>query len=424
MNYLIKILSICVYSILPRKYQDKFSKKVGMTKAAFTCVLELRILVKIITWILRIIFLPITLLFALLKTILIWILGDFVNVLRFIFNEFYLDISKRHMGISLSVKRTTLRIALFTKGKEVRKTFGDLNPEITFYVIRPYYYLETNELCPTIANLLYHYYRVLHSIAYALNKGYVPVVDWKNYGRLPHMEEGQVNGTSNGWEYYWNQPGGYSLEEAYQSKNVILSTRNSQSYQFMPTIAIYSPFTRYVNSLAKCCPQYDRFITFNEITQNYIDSWGKKLFKENERILGVSVRGVAYGVKKIPGHPVQPNINELVTFLNEKLEEWSIDKIYFTCEASWMVDEMINIYGDKLIVLPRKRYDKAPTAEDNPLYEPGVRYQTNLDYLTEMYLLSKCTSLVAGMSSGVRNAVIWNNQKYEHIHIFESDMWK
>lgn len=424
MNYIKKTMSILIYSIIPQKYHDAFSKRVKMTTAAFTGVPELKILFTIIAWILRIAFLPLSLLIAILKTVLIWIPGKFFSNSKYLVNEFYSDMTGKHLGISKSLKRNSLRIAIFTKGRERHKSFGEKNPDITFYVIRPYYYLEANELCTTIANLLYHYYRTLHGIAYAQNKGWVPVVDWQNYGRMPHMEEEPVNGTSNGWEYYWNQPGGYSLEEAYQSKNVILSTRNSQSYEYMPPIGIYTPFTKYVNRLSVLCPQYDKCITFNETTQNYIDSWEKKLFSEGERILGVSVRGVAYGVKRIPGHPVQPKMNELIKFLNNKLEEWEIDKIYFTCEALWMVDEMKTTYGDKLIVLPRQRYDRAPSAEDNPLYEPGRRYQTNLDYLTEMYLLSKCTSLVAGMSSGVRNAVIWNAQKYEHIHIFENKMWK
>lgn len=369
--------------------------------------------------------LVLSLIWTVILTFFIWALpyNVYGNV-KYAVRMFYNDIIQSKIPIRVAAKRIKLFIEMVIKGREKKKKYGELNPDKTFYVIRPYYYLEANELCTTIANLLYHYYRTLHGIAYAQNKGWIPVVDWQNYGIMPHMENEPINGTSNGWEYYWNQPSGYSLEEAYQSKNVILSTRNSQSYEFMPSIAIYSPLTKYVTKLAELCPQYDKSITFNEITMNYINSWEKKLFTKNERILGVSVRGVAYGVKRIPGHPVQPTINELINFLNTKLEEWEIDKIYFTCEASWMVDEMKTTYEDKLIVLPRQRYDRVPSAEDNPLYEPGRRYQTNLDYLTEMYLLSKCTSLVAGMSSGVRNAVIWNDQKYEHIHIFEKEMWK
>ena len=40
-----------------------------------------------------------------------------------------------------------------------------------------------------------------------------------------------------------------------------------------------------------------------------------------------------------------------------------------------------------------------------------------------MYLLSKCNSLIAGMSGGVRVAVIWNKNMYEHVEIFENKKW-
>lgn len=84
--------------------------------------------------------------------------------------------------------------------------------------------------------------------------------------------------------------------------------------------------------------------------------------------------------------------------------------------------------GEKVLVLPRLRYSVSPKRGDvekglDPLYLPGRKYQTNLDYVTEMVLLSRCNSLLAAMSSGVRCALIWNNNQYENIRIFENGLW-
>lgn len=53
---------------------------------------------------------------------------------------------------------------------------------------------------------------ILGGIAYADKKGYIPVVDMKNYPNtyLFSDEVGRVNA----WEYYFEQPGGMSLEES------------------------------------------------------------------------------------------------------------------------------------------------------------------------------------------------------------------
>lgn len=422
MTVLGKLGSIIIHAIIPKRFREGFDYKVKKTYDAFHSTLELKIFWRVLFFPIK---LPLSMLAALFKTLLAWVLSKKrYGELGYLINELYNDIVLRKTGISLALKRNSLRNELFVKGAEKKVSYGKKNPDKTFYVIRPYYFLETNELCTTIANLLYHYYRVLQSIAYAQNNNWIPVIDWENYGRMPHMEEYPVNGTANGWEYFWKQPSDYTLEEVFQSQNVILSSRNSNSYQYIPPVAIYSPFAKYANRLASLCPQYDRCIKFNEKTETYIQSWLSELFSEGERILGVSVRGVAYGVKRIPGHPVQPTSLELIKEIKEKTDEWEIDKVYFTCEAEWLVNEMKEAFGEQLIILPRQRYEKAPTAEDNPLYEEGRRYQTNLDYLTEMYLLSKCTCLIAGMSSGVRNAVIWNAGEYEHVKIFENEMWK
>ena len=59
----------------------------------------------------------------------------------------------------------------------------------------------------------------------------------------------------------------------------------------------------------------------------------------------------------------------------------------------------------------------------NPMYYDGNRYQTNLDYVTEIALLSRCDTLIGSMSSGMRTALIWNAQKYEHTYVFDKGLW-
>lgn len=105
-----------------------------------------------------------------------------------------------------------------------------------------------------------------------------------------------------------------------------------------------------------------------------------------------------------------------------------MEYVFITCEYAPLIERFNNVLGDKVIYLPRKRYVTPPKRGDvekklDPLYVPGQKYQTNLDYLTEMVLLSRCNSLLAAMSSGTRAAIIWNAGKYEHMQIIENGLW-
>ena len=125
-------------------------------------------------------------------------------------------------------------------------------------------------------------------------------------------------------------------------------------------------------------------------------------------------------------HPKQAKIKELIQAIKLYSDEWGMNYIFFVNEMQELVDMMKDAFGDKLIVLPRLRdhLDRpADGVTENPLYAPGQRYQTNLDYITEIALLSKCDALVGSMSSGMRTAIMWNAEQYEHMVVFDKGLW-
>lgn len=422
-----KIGKMVVQALVPKKLKPRFNFCVGKIKAAMTSTKSLKVFWKIV-------FFPLTfslsLLLALFKSFLILILPQrtYVNHV-YIFQQMFVDIAQRDIGFFTALKRASLRNELLTKGAQTQKSYGDKNPDLTFYVIRPYYFLQPNVLIyRNVANLLTQYYYVLQKLSYALENGYIPVVDWKNYGLMPHAENYPVNGTENSWEYYWTQPSSFTLEEVYQSKNVILSTQNIGDFGYIPHCSMAPPYDKYAHDLAEQCPPYLKNVHLNEITENYVSDAQKELFPEGKRIMGVVLRGAAYGHGGTPyrSHPQQVGMEELKKTIWELLDEWGMDLVFFVNEMQEMVDEMREEFGDRLIVLPRMRDTfERPTdgITKNPMYYDGNRYQTNLDYVTEIALLSRCDTLIGSMSSGMRTALIWNAQKYEHTYVFDKGLW-
>lgn len=426
MNFLGKMFSVLFYGVLPLRLRKGVQTRAESIKRALTSNLELRIFWRVIFFP---IVLPISLLVACLKSIALLISPSGYGYLKYIINQMYTDILRDRRSLKVTRKRASLALELFVKGREMHVSYGEKNPDKIFYVIRPYYYLQPNELIfRNIANLLTQYYYTLQKLSYAVENGYTPVVDWKNYGRMPHSEDYPINGTENAWEYYWKQPSEYMLEEVYQSKNVILSTQNIGQYGYIPDAAMAPPFMQYAQGLAEKCPQYASLAPLNEITSQYVQKFYDQLFPHGEKVLGVVVRGASYGQTGTPmhSHPKQAKISELIRSVRNYCQEWNINYIYFMNEMQELVDVMREAFGDYLIVLPRLRDHLTRPADgitQNPMYAPGQRYQTNLDYLTEVALLSKCNSLVGSMSSGMRTAIIWNAECYEHVVVFEKGLW-
>lgn len=426
MNVLLKILQIIIKVLLPKKISEYILIRSKKTKDIFTSSKELQLFFYIM-------FLPFDIFFsfffALCKVVLLWLVPSVVyGNLKYATKQFYNDICKNGKSVKIALIRIKLFFELIILGREKLVSFGEKNPDKVFFVIRPYYFLEKNELATSVSNLLFHYYRNLQHLSYAMEQGWIPVVDWENYGPLPHQEGFAIHGTKNSWEYYWEQPSKYSLKEVYESKNVILSIRNTRDYGYIPSASIKPPFNSYIKNLIRTCPKYNNKITFNKYTNKFIDDWQEKLFPKGEKILGVSIRGASYGVKNVSGHPKQPNIDELITTIRNILNDWKMNKIFFACESQSVVDKIKEEFGKQVIILPRLRYVHIPGEiiegeVYNPLYEEGHKYYSNLEYLTEMVLLSRCDSLLAGMSSGIRMVAIWNGGKFENIKIFEKGLW-
>lgn len=130
---------------------------------------------------------------------------------------------KRRLGLWMSGHNGIMRIArtvnfaLFHwNDRQQDKTFGSLNPDKKFFVIR------SDNTCQGLLSL---YFGGLEYIYRCFQEGFIPVVDYQNY-KTQYNVDFPVNGTFNSWEYYFEQPSVYSLEEIYHSKNVRLSGWN------------------------------------------------------------------------------------------------------------------------------------------------------------------------------------------------------
>ena len=302
--------------------------------------------------------------------------------------------------------------------RERKKHFGPENPDIVIYIIRGYNYKSRFCIAP-MHNLLANYFYVVSHMFYAKSKGWYPVIDQQNYPVYNSMDY-PINGTMNAWEYFWKQPGNISLEEAYKSKNVVLSRQNFFS-QWDLGYAVENYYDRRkileFNKISHLVP-------LNEIIKQQVDN-AKEVFPKNKRILGVNVRLGAHSVHSVihgVGHPIQPEVDELIDIIKEKEKDWNTDIVFLASDTEYAVKKFKESFGDRLVTYQRQRAELGKEYKNDPekeMYKKSNLYQTTLDYLIEMELLACCDSLIGSVTSGFRYAVVQNGGQYSNIEVID-----
>jgi hypothetical protein len=268
------------------------------------------------------------------------------------------------------------------------------------------------------------YLSFLGHLAKTQDENLIPVIDMKtmyyNYGHDSIHDVNKVNV----WELFFDQPGSYSLEEAYNSKKVYMSNA------FNPKISneLFDDTRLTHEKLIKWIDIDSKYMSLNPQTKNsfereYMDLlYGKK-------VLGVYLREefkylYEMGYPHIKGHPVQPNLVEVINMITFKQKKLGFEYVYLATEFNSSLEHFKSYFGDKLLYTERIRRPESKNLEEYfenysktlMLNSVSVR---NYEYLKEIYLLSKCDSLVAGKSSGSIVAALWNKAMYQELFMFD-----
>lgn len=326
--------------------------------------------------------------------------------------------------IPLKYRASVLRVIRmrFLKDEKCaeKKHYGNKNPKQTFYVIRYYHEYGGVGCLWRIA---------IGQMLYAVERGYIPVVDYKNYYARSLQDE-ERKGLDNAWNYYFKQE--ISLEEVYQSKNVILGWQ-----EFMAETPLYKIPVE-MDLLQKWNKIIQKYLQFSDVIKELADKLERKYVFKNDKVLGVVVRReFEYGnLLKKPlynEHPQQADLSNIINDIRKKMKEWKCNKVFLSvddCEALELLKEN---FGEDCFYLERPRWHyfengkpnlKGMTSISRDCNREEAIYKRNVEYLTEIIILSKCNCLLAGMSGGTLMSYILNNGKYEEMKIYDLGMCK
>lgn len=286
-----------------------------------------------------------------------------------------------------------------------KRSYGDKNKDTTVFVIRP-------NAEDGIQGLMSLAIQSLRWIDYATEKGFIPVVDFQNYN-TQYKTEGE-----NAWEFFFTQPGPISLQDAYQSKNVILS---GNTWGENVRTGLFRGEIFHNSALCRRC--YD--IIWNHI--DFSNEVKSIIFRENSRIhtedcLGLYIRGTDYVKLKPSGEYVQPPIQDVI----EKVREFDIKhgekNIFLVTEDYDYYENIKSAFSDRVKLVSFDSFIKNYTG-DTFLSKSGFlsedRKARGMDYLVKIALLSKCRYFIGSITMGSIAAYAMNGGKYEDSFAFD-----
>lgn len=292
-----------------------------------------------------------------------------------------------------------------------RKTYGDKYPEKTIYVVKPDYQ-------DGVEGLLSLLCRQAVYIDYAMNKGFIPFVDWKNF------KTQYYDGLHNAWEYFFKQPSSISESEVYQCKNVYLSGwtfKNINTRGFFESNVFFDSSLHKDNSAL-----LKRTIRFSDDVNDIVEQEAKSL--EIDNCIGLYVRGTDYVQLKPSGEYVQPTVKQVILVVEKFLNKYKENSgIFLVTEDGDIYDELRNHFGEQIKIVSfdtfiRGYTGKTVLSKANVLDEDKKKRGQN--YLAKMILLSRCRYLIASITQGSKISYLLNDGKYEDQYIFDLGLYK
>lgn len=302
----------------------------------------------------------------------------------------------RYLGICLKMyKDENFRIKLFTlydtPDALIFKHLGVDNQESNIYMI--YCNNETRGFF-SLFNL------VLDGLQFAEYYHMIPVVEW-GQATLYH-EAGGIDGTKNSFEFYFKQPGNISVESARISENVVFYEflhRKLSIPNFNLTVGASLNDDKQMNAyLNKKAEIIRKYIRFSDTVEDYLKMTVFP-FIQVGNTLAVHVRGTDMRVG-YNGHAKIVLPEDYLRAAKEAFSGGMYDKVFLATDEAYVIELFKREFGSKLdYFADTMRSENGEALHSSYSSRTHHQYLLGLEVLRDMYTLSKCDGLIAGISN-------------------------
>jgi len=263
----------------------------------------------------------------------------------------------------------------------------------------------------------------LPHIAYAVAKGYIPVIDMQTYDNI-YIPKDQKGKEFNSWESFFQQPMGYGIKDI--GEGSVIHCPSYLWYRWMPnSCPLMSD-----KEIKMWSVLYKRYIRFSNIAKEYIENEEKEILLSPEKTIGVIYRGTTYTKGQATGHPIQPTMKMLGNKIEEVLEDTKSEFVYVASDEKSIVNYLKKRFPGRVIINKRVYYDE--TNVDYSKYNidgtdivgdmfdrMNNEYLIGIEYISSINLVSKCKYFIGGACGGTTAVLYLNALRFDYRYIFE-----
>jgi len=331
--------------------------------------------------------------------------------------EIFMHILHRHPEIEITEEM------LSRKGNvHLIRELGQLHKDRIFYIIRRK---------QKTAGLLSYYFTALSHIRYAIERNWTPIVDLSDaYYPLVHENEAE-SGNVNGWDNYFLQPTTFTAKDVIHASNVIISDRLAWNHRYVIDQFEFerSPDLTLWKSIAKI------YARIRPSIQYEMDNVFEQLFEPGSKILGINFRK-GYNLQRPSNHGVQPDEQTVFKDAESLFTSGEYTHVFLSTEDFTVIEFFSKRFGSCLKYIDRPRVNsKFPTKQISDEWgalmreiiesdrtdqfmesikfdRANDRFLKNKEYLTEVYVLSKCKGIIIARTGGMLMAYLLKDGEF------------
>lgn len=279
---------------------------------------------------------------------------------------------------------------IFNLEKDKIYNFGEKNKGKIFYVIN------RSPGAGFFSNLTF----VLNHMEYAKKKNYIPIIDMQNFPTI-YNEHKKIFNSLNAWDYYFKKINKYKLSEVYKSNKVIFSNNNLKDDMYVD-ISDNKNFIKFKKKIKIKNSYYREAKLFI-----------KKKIKENEKIIGVHLRGTTYKIAKNHPYPIPKKM--MLNILKQVMEKEKVNKIFLCTEEEEYHSYFKKKLRNKVISFNSFRTKKIDAF--NLYTRRNHRFNLGKEILIESIILSNCDILIYVNSNVIDGSLFFSQKRIKKYEI-------
>src|SRR5262249_54981584 len=125
--------------------------------------------------------------------------------------------------------------------------------------------------------------------------------------------------------------------------------------------------------------------------------------------------------KQPPFHPIQPTIEQVIEKAEEVITKHNCSHIFLATEDSDIFNRLNEKFARKLLYVEQRRYSSKEFEKVNAISQvesdsTSDKYKLALDYLSSIYILSKCECFIGGVCGGTQGVYLMSKGfKYDYL---------